>query len=138
MLLSDRIRAIREAKKLTQGDIETRTGLKRSYISRVENGHTVPSVETLEKFARALEVHLYQLFYEDEEPPKPPRVPHPKSSEQLWGSTRKEARELSRFRVLLARMTEGRRGVLFALVQAMAKRARPRAQERRKKKRMQR
>ncbi len=73
MLLGDRIRAIREAKKLSQGDIEKRSGLKGSYISRVENGHTVPSLETLEKLARALEVPLYQLFYEGE---RPPELPH--------------------------------------------------------------
>ncbi len=65
MLLAYRLRAIREAKNLSQGDIEERSGLKRSYISRVENGHTVPSVETLEKLARALEVPLYQIFYEN-------------------------------------------------------------------------
>lgn len=69
MLIGDRLRAIREAKKLFQGDIEERSGLKRSYVSRVENGHTIPSVETLEKLARALEVPLYQLFYEGEKPP---------------------------------------------------------------------
>ena len=45
------------------GDVENRTGLLRCYISRVENGHTVPAIETLEKFARALEVPIYQLFY---------------------------------------------------------------------------
>ena len=43
MLIGDRLRAIRESKKLSQGDIETRTGLLRCYVSRVENGHTVPS-----------------------------------------------------------------------------------------------
>jgi transcriptional regulator with XRE-family HTH domain len=53
MLIGDRLRAIHEAKRLSQGDVENRSGLKRSYISRVENGHTVPSVETLEKLARA-------------------------------------------------------------------------------------
>ena len=58
MLLAHRLRAIREAKNLSQGDIEERTGLLRPYISRVENGHTVPSIETLEKLARALEVPL--------------------------------------------------------------------------------
>ena len=70
MLIGERLRALREAKKLSQGDVEERSGLKRSYISRVEHGHTVPSVETLEKLARALEVPLYQLFYEGEKPPK--------------------------------------------------------------------
>jgi transcriptional regulator with XRE-family HTH domain len=49
MMIGDRIREIREAKKLSQGDIEKRTGLLRCYVSRVENGHTVPAVETLEK-----------------------------------------------------------------------------------------
>jgi len=63
MIIGDRLRAMREEKKLSQGDIETRTGLLRCYISRVENGHTVPAIETLEKLARALECPLYQLFY---------------------------------------------------------------------------
>lgn len=53
MLVGERIRAMREAKNLSQGDIEHRSGLLRCYTSRIENGHTVPSVETLEKFARA-------------------------------------------------------------------------------------
>ena len=56
VLISDRLRSIREEKNLSQGDIEKRTGLLRCYVSRVENGHTVPAVETIEKFARALEV----------------------------------------------------------------------------------
>ncbi len=74
MLIGDRIRAIRETKNLSQGDIEQRCGLLRAYISRVENGHTVPPVETLERLARALEAPLYQLFYEGEEPPELPGV----------------------------------------------------------------
>ena len=69
MIIGDQLRAIREEKKLSQGEIEKRTGLLRCYISRVENGHTVPAVETLEKFARALEVPLYQLFYDSDKPP---------------------------------------------------------------------
>jgi transcriptional regulator with XRE-family HTH domain len=60
---------LRDEKHLSQGDIQKRTGLLRCYISRVENGHTVPAVETIEKFARALEVPIYQLFYDGEEPP---------------------------------------------------------------------
>ena len=75
MIIGDRLRVLREQKKLSQGEIEKRTGLLRCYISRVENGHTVPAVETLEKFARALEVPLYQLFYDGEEPPKLPNPP---------------------------------------------------------------
>ena len=56
MIIGNRLRAIREGKELSQGDVEKRSGLKRSYISRVEGGHTIPSLETLEKFAHALEV----------------------------------------------------------------------------------
>ena len=67
MIIGDRLRTLREEKKLSQGDVEKRTGLLRCYISRVENSHTVPSVETLEKFTRALEVRMYQLFYDGEE-----------------------------------------------------------------------
>src|SRR5579863_6222062 len=66
VVIGQRLRVLREEKKLSQGDIEKKTGLLRCYVSRVENGHTVPAVETLEKFARALEVPLYQLFYDGE------------------------------------------------------------------------
>jgi len=88
MIIGDRLRALREEKKLSQGDIEKRTGLFRCYVSRVENGHTVPSIETIEKFARALEVPMYQLFYDGEEPPKLPNLPRRKSSNEIaWGSS---------------------------------------------------
>ncbi len=56
------IRAIRLEKGLSQGDIEKRTGLLRCYLSRVENGHTVPSLETLQKIAGALDLPLSQFF----------------------------------------------------------------------------
>jgi DNA-binding XRE family transcriptional regulator len=59
--------ALRREKRLSQGEIEKKTGLLRCYISRVENGHTVPTIETLEKMAPAFEVPLYQLFYEGTE-----------------------------------------------------------------------
>jgi transcriptional regulator with XRE-family HTH domain len=68
MLIGEKLRALRVSKNLSQGDIEKRTGLIRCYTSRVENGHTVPSVETLEKYARALGIPLYRLFYENEKP----------------------------------------------------------------------
>src|SRR5947209_13909595 len=90
MIIGDRLREMREAKKLSQGDIEKRTGLLRCYISRVENGHTVPAIETLEKLARALEVPLYHLFYDGDEPPKLPNLLKRKSSADIaWGSSGK-------------------------------------------------
>jgi transcriptional regulator with XRE-family HTH domain len=75
MLIADRIRAIRGAKGLSQGDIEKRCGLFRVYLSPVENGHLVPSIATREKLARALEVPLYQLFYEGRVRPLLPHLP---------------------------------------------------------------
>jgi transcriptional regulator with XRE-family HTH domain len=54
MVIGDRSKVLRESKKMSQGDVEKRTGLLRCYISRVENGHTVPAIETLEKMARTL------------------------------------------------------------------------------------
>src|SRR5260221_4572366 len=71
MDIAYRLRSLREQKKLSQGDLEKRTGLLRCYISRVENGHTVPAVETLEKMARAMEMPLYQLMYDGQKPPAP-------------------------------------------------------------------
>jgi transcriptional regulator with XRE-family HTH domain len=47
------IRGYRLQRGMSQGDIEKRTGLLRCYLSRVENGHTVPSLETLQKIAGA-------------------------------------------------------------------------------------
>jgi len=123
MLMGDRIRAIREAKKLSQGDIEKRSGLLRPYLSRIENGHTVPSVETLEKVARALEVPLYQLFYEGEEPPDVPTLAKSRTPEKIaWGSSGKEARILNKFRRLFSRMAEADRQLLLHMAQKMARR----------------
>src|SRR5207244_13509052 len=120
MLIGDRLRAIREAKKLSQGDIEERSGLRRAYISRVERGHTVPSVETLEKLARALEVPLYQLFYEGEKPPKLPKLPKRVTAEEIvWGRSKKEVRILEKFRRLLARMKEADRQLLLHMAQKL-------------------
>jgi transcriptional regulator with XRE-family HTH domain len=70
LMIGERLRTIRESKNLSQGDIEQRTGMMRSYTSRVENGHTVPSIETLAKYAQALDIPLYQIFYDGEEVPK--------------------------------------------------------------------
>jgi transcriptional regulator with XRE-family HTH domain len=122
MIIADRLRALREQKNLSQGDIEKRTGLLRCYISRVENGHTVPAIETLEKMARAMEVPLYQLFYDGEEPPKPPTLPRRKTGDDtLWGSSGKNARTLDRFRRLLKQADESDRRLLLFMAQKMAR-----------------
>jgi transcriptional regulator with XRE-family HTH domain len=123
VIIGDRLRDMREQKKLSQGDIEKRTGLLRCYISRVENGHTVPAIETLEKLARAMEIPMYQLFYDGEEPPKLPNLPKRKSSDDIaWGSSGKDARYLGKLRRLLAKTEDEDRKLLLYMAQKMAKR----------------
>jgi transcriptional regulator with XRE-family HTH domain len=120
MIIGDRLRSIREEKNLSQGDIQSRTGLLRCYVSRVENGHTVPSLETIEKFARALGTPVYRLFYDGEESPKLPKLsilrvqdPHE------WGGDGKDRRNLDRLRSLLGRMEENDRKLLLHLAQKL-------------------
>jgi|ERR1039458_1329918 transcriptional regulator with XRE-family HTH domain len=126
MIIGDRLRAIREEKKLSQGNIESRTGLLRCYVSRVENGHTVPSLETLEKFARALETPLYLLFYEGKESPELPNLPHRKTRDAIeWGSEGKDARIFHKLRSLLGQMGERERRFLLYMAQKMGRRRGP-------------
>jgi transcriptional regulator with XRE-family HTH domain len=121
MIIGDRLRELREGKKLSQGDIEKRTGLLRCYISRVENGHTVPAIETLEKLARALEIPLYQLFYEGNEPPKLPNLMKRKSSDDtVWGSSGKQAVYFHKLTKCLSKTGEPNRKLLLAMAQKLA------------------
>jgi transcriptional regulator with XRE-family HTH domain len=92
------------------------------YISRVENGHTVPAVETLEKFARALEVPMYELFYDGEEPPKPLDAPKQKSgATHPRGSLRRDAALRQKARRLLSRIDETDLALLLLMAQKMAR-----------------
>ncbi len=75
MNIAKRLRELREAKGLSQGDIERRSGLLRSYISRVEGGYTAPSLATLEKFASALGIEPYQLLFQGKGRATNPKVP---------------------------------------------------------------
>jgi transcriptional regulator with XRE-family HTH domain len=125
MVICDRLRELRESKNLSQRDIEKRTGLLCCYISRVENGHTVPAIETLEKLARALEVPLYQLFYNGDKPPQLPNLLKRKTSEEIaWGSSGKDAIYLHKLRKRLSRAAEGDRKILLSFAQKMAGRNR--------------
>jgi transcriptional regulator with XRE-family HTH domain len=121
MIIGDRLRAIREEKKFSQGEIEKRTGLLRCYVSRVENGHTVPAIETLEKFARALEVPLYQLMYDGDGPPQVPNL-FKRKSDESWGSSGKDGRYLKKLRRLLGKANEDDRKLLMHMTQKMARR----------------
>ena len=115
------IRSYRSDRGLSQGDIERRTGLLRCYLSRVENGHTVPAVETLEKFARALEIPMYQLLYEGEDPPADPNQGKRKGKSTEWGSSGKDAHLLAKFRRVLGRLDESDRRMLLFIAQKMSR-----------------
>jgi len=120
MLIGQRLREIREAKNLSQGDIEKRTGLLRCYTSRVENGITIPSIETLEKYARALEVPLYRLFHEADNTEENLKLPAFQRDQPLWGSRDEEHRELRLFAKALSRMSPRERKLLFVMARLMA------------------
>jgi transcriptional regulator with XRE-family HTH domain len=121
MVIGDRLKELRESKHLSQGHIEKRTGLLRCYISRVENGHTVPAVATLEKLARSLEVPMYQLFHDGEAEPSIRKLKLSKDSEE-WGNKGNEADYLSKLRKLLAKMGPDDQKLILYMAQKVARR----------------
>ena len=122
MLIANRLRQLRESKNWSQGDIEKRTGLLRCYVSRVDNGHTVPNIETLEKLAAAFDVPLWKIFYEGDQPARPLLSSRDLGQSEIESvEDRKFYLKLSR---LLGRMTEKDRHLLFYAVQRMARRRR--------------
>ena len=119
MVIGNRLKELRESKNLSQGDIEKRTGLLRCYISRVENGHTVPAIETLEKMARALEVPMYRLFHDGEVPAGLSKLKPPKNDE--FGSKGARADYLSKLRRLLSKMEPKDQNLLLHMAQKVAR-----------------
>jgi transcriptional regulator with XRE-family HTH domain len=117
MVIGDRLRAVREEKKFSQSDVEKRAGLLPGYIFRLENGLTVPAIETLERLALALECPLYQLFYEGEEPPpKLEYLSHRKTSEDIVsGSANRDGASCRGCDGQWARTRDGDRRLLQAL-----------------------
>jgi len=123
MAIGARLRQLREQRRMSQGDVEKVTGLLRCYTSRVENGHTVPSPETLEKYAAAFGVPLYQLFYEGDEPPPLPKLTPRKTLEELAeepGKKGAEAKFLLKLKKLLSKVKEHDRTVFLATAQKLA------------------
>ncbi len=122
-MIGERIRNVRQQQGLSQKHIEERTGLLRCYVSRVENGHTVPSLETLERFAWALGVPLHLLFREQGDLPP---APNPGSREALLELAAKdtdadsEVQFLLRLKDLLSRMVEPDREVVLAFARKLA------------------
>ena len=123
MLIGQKLREIREAKKMSQVEIAEATGLVQPYVSRVENGHTIPGVETLEKWASALRIPLYQILYDGEEPPKPLKLSG-NHQNALWGNSGRQMHDLKRLRQYLAKMNEQERELLLSLAGRMATRTR--------------
>jgi len=117
MIIGERLRAIREHKSITQGDVERSTGLLRAYLSRVENGHTIPSIETLDKWTRALGVTMSELFSENGKAAKPLDLPEPKP-EKLDRSASNNLRRLTQ---AYQRMTPRNRVLLVTIANKLAK-----------------
>ena len=110
MNIGTTIRDYRLQKGMSQGDIEKRTGLLRCYLSRVENGHTVPSLETLQKIARALDLQLSQFFAEE-------TVSKEMSTLRL---SEEEIRFLTQIQRYSAHLSESDRRLLLAMVRKFA------------------
>jgi transcriptional regulator with XRE-family HTH domain len=119
MIVGERIRALRQEKKISRGDLQQRTGLQRTYIWRVENGYTVPAIETLEKFARGLKVTIYRFFYEGKKPPPLVRIG---ANSGLWGAAGEPRKMFQKFRRYLSLIDESERSLLLYLAEEMARR----------------
>ena len=110
MKIGTTIRAHRLQKGLSQGDIEKKTGLLRCYLSRVENGHTVPSLDTLSKIAGALDLPIAQFFADDS-------VGRQLNTQRLSDD---ELRFLTQIRRYSTNLNESDRKLLLAMVKKFA------------------
>jgi len=123
MDIGTKLRQIRQQKGLSQGDVEHASGLLRCYISRVEHGHSKPSLETLERFAAALDVPLYGLFYSGNGVPTTKNLRSRPSLEELAGApdpSGGEAKYLLEFRDLVGRMRPPERVFLLDFARKLA------------------
>lgn len=111
MNIGETIRNFRLQKGMSQGDIEKRTGLLRCYLSRVENGHTIPSLDTLAKIASAMEVPLAQFFADGSGDTGARNLP------QL---SEDEVRFLTQIRRYSANLNDSDRKLVLAMVKKMA------------------
>ena len=109
--IGETIRNYRLQKGMSQGDIEKRTGLLRCYLSRVENGHTIPSLDTLSKIAGAMEIALSQFFSESA---------HTNGSKGLPTLSDDEVRFLSQIRRYATSLNDSDRKLVLAMVKKMA------------------
>jgi transcriptional regulator with XRE-family HTH domain len=112
MNIGETIRNFRLQRSMSQGDIEKRTGLLRCYLSRVENGHTIPSLDTLAKIAGAMDLALSQFFADGHN-----SNGHSKGLPQLSDD---EVRFLSQMRRYSANLNDSDRKLVLAMVKKMA------------------
>jgi transcriptional regulator with XRE-family HTH domain len=110
MNIGETIRNYRLQKGMSQGDIEKRTGLLRCYLSRVENGHTIPSLDTLSKIAGAMDLPLSQFFSEG----------HSNGHKGLPQLSDDEVRFLSQIRRYSVSLNDSDRKLVLAMVKKMA------------------
>ncbi len=111
MNIGETIRNLRLQKGMSQGDIEKRTGLLRCYLSRVENGHTIPSLDTLAKIATAMEVPLAQFFHDSS---------GENGGKNLPQLSEEEVRFLSQIRRYSSNLNDSDRKLVIAMVKKMA------------------
>jgi transcriptional regulator with XRE-family HTH domain len=119
-MIGERLRALREYRALSQGDMEKRLGVSRFYVSRVENGHTMPTLETLARFARALEVPVFHIVGEENDSCQLPILSA--STKSILASanlSKKELRLLSQFNLLFRKLRDRDRRLLVALARRM-------------------
>jgi transcriptional regulator with XRE-family HTH domain len=125
MPIGERLRQLREEKCFSQSDLEKASGLLRSYISRVEHGRIVPSLETLERLAKALNVPLYRLFCSEKVTAPTPYSTLRKTLEELSkdpGATGSDVRFLLKLKGLVGKMVESDRALFVDLAQRLAAR----------------
>jgi transcriptional regulator with XRE-family HTH domain len=122
MEIGRRLRELRKGRRLSQGELEIRTGLLRCYTSRVENGHTVPSVETIEKYSIALGIPLAEFFSKGVVPLQVD--PLAASEAAKWRPTPREQIEREELVAAIAATETDDRELLTALAQRLAKRNR--------------
>jgi len=108
------IRSYRSQRSLSQGDIERRTGLLRCYLSRVENGHTVPSLETLAKIAEAMDISLADFFPGAE-------TPRDRDTQKILGElSDDEIRFLSEIKKYSSTLSDGDKRLVLAMIRKLA------------------
>ena len=110
MVIGEKLKALRKQKNMSQGDMEKRTGLLRCYISRVENGHTVPSLDTLSKIAMALDLPIAQFFADDS-------MSRQRHTQKV---SDEELRFLTQIRRYSSNLNESDRKLLLAMVKKFA------------------